>query len=1020
MSLGWLIAWPVLTHIAPSFPSMRPNTALAFVLTGAALYLLVDERAARARLRAGRACAAVGLGLSALTLSQYLFAVELPLAHWPTPASRMAPNTALAFVLLNGALAVWDDRRRWVRACGQACTLFSFALAFMAIVGHGYGVRELYGLSGYSSMAVHTAAGLLVLSGGVLAARIAQGPLAMLADTGPAGVANRRFLPFILVVPFVIGWFRLRGQQLGWYETEFGLALMVTLSTFLLAGVWLWNAHAQERMQAEREHAQRDERFLLELGELLRTSREPEHALQQVTQRLGEYLGASRCAFSEIDELADRSITRGDYARGLPPLAGERKLSASSADVLALLRAGQLLVSADARSDPRTAADYATAYGPLGLCARIAVPLLRAGQWVGLLLVSTGEPRAWTQREINLVESAAEKAWVWFEHLRMLEALAEREQDLLVTMRSIGDGLLTTDGHGRVRTLNPVAERLTGWSASDARGKPLSEVFRIIHEDTRAELESPAARVLREGAVVGLANHTLLLARDGSERPISDSAAPMLAADGGLRGVVLVFRDATAERAAEEARRLSERMRERGRFFELSLDLVCIASSKGYFLELNPAFSRTLGYASGELVARPILDFVHPDDVRPTLHEFGRMTQGESTLGFTNRYRCKDGSYRWLQWRAARDEGGLMYATARDITEDLRKAEALRESEERWRILIEGARDYAIFMLDARGHVSSWNAGAERIMGFRAAEIVGRHIAAFLTSDDPARSHPERELTKALEHGRCEEEGWRVRKDGSRFWANVVLAPLRDDQGQLRGYVKVMRDFTERQKARAQLEAREASLEASLKDRELLLQEVHHRVKNNLQIIASLVSMQIRVVSDGPSRIALEECKTRVQAIALIHEQLYQSRDFASIPFSTYVRSLAANVFHAMGVSPASIRLELQIDPVSLTVDKAIPCGLILNELITNALKHAFPNERRGSLRVALRGGAEAVSLSVSDDGVGIAEDFDLERSKSLGMQLVATLVDQLDGRLSIARAGGTAFDVTFPAKSAA
>ena len=159
-----------------------------------------------------------------------------------------------------------------------------------------------------------------------------------------------------------------------------------------------------------------------------------------------------------------------------------------------------------------------------------------------------------------------------------------------------------------------------------------------------------------------------------------------------------------------------------------------------------------------------------------------------------------------------------------------------------------------------------------------------------------------------------------------------------------------------------------------------------------------------------------QECQTRVEAIALIHEKLYQSKDYSRVPFSEYTRSLAANIFHATGVSPASITLHLEVETLSLPVDKAIPCGLILNELITNALKHAFPNERVGNVRVELRRvGERELMLSVSDDGIGIPDGFDPAKSISLGVQLVSTLVEQLDGQLEIVRQQGTTIRVRFP-----
>lgn len=211
---------------------------------------------------------------------------------------------------------------------------------------------------------------------------------------------------------------------------------------------------------------------------------------------------------------------------------------------------------------------------------------------------------------------------------------------------------------------------------------------------------------------------------------------------------------------------------------------------------------------------------------------------------------------------------------------------------------------------------------------------------------------------------------------------------------------------------------RTEQLSAMLKERDVLLQEIHHRVKNNLQVISSLINMQVRRLSDGPNRDALSDCQTRVQAIALIHETLYQSRDYAQIPFSEYAKSLSNVVFHA-GAQPSSVTLELDIAEVSLAVDRAIPCGLILNELISNALKHAFPEGRPGTVRVELSSlAAGRLTLAIEDDGVGIPTDLDVSRSGRLGLQLVRTLAGQLDAELFVQRARGTRFELSFAAEA--
>ena len=214
------------------------------------------------------------------------------------------------------------------------------------------------------------------------------------------------------------------------------------------------------------------------------------------------------------------------------------------------------------------------------------------------------------------------------------------------------------------------------------------------------------------------------------------------------------------------------------------------------------------------------------------------------------------------------------------------------------------------------------------------------------------------------------------------------------------------------------VEQRTAQLRDALKEKETLLQEIHHRVKNNLQVISSLISIQMRRAGPGFSQGALQECQTRVQAIALVHEQLYQSRDYSRVPFAQYARSLASNVFRVADALHEDVRLELEVGEVELAVDKAIPCGLILNELITNALKHAFSQERRGTVRVELEQTASGrVRLAVKDSGVGLPADFDIRQSNTLGMQLMRTLAEQLSASLEVRRAApGTSFELVFQA----
>jgi two-component sensor histidine kinase len=223
------------------------------------------------------------------------------------------------------------------------------------------------------------------------------------------------------------------------------------------------------------------------------------------------------------------------------------------------------------------------------------------------------------------------------------------------------------------------------------------------------------------------------------------------------------------------------------------------------------------------------------------------------------------------------------------------------------------------------------------------------------------------------------------------------------------------------EETRNQLVRSSQEVGASLREKEILLQEVHHRVKNNLQVISSLISLQLRPIRDQVSREALQACQARVQAISLIHTMLYQSKDYANVPFSEYARTLAGNILNTVGTVPGQVVLDLAIGDVALPVDKAIPCGLILNELITNSLKHGFPEGRRGTIRVELRKtDRNQLHLSVADNGVGMPPGINIRQTQSLGMHLVCALAEQLAAELTVAGEQGTSFKFTFTAGTAA
>jgi PAS domain S-box-containing protein len=364
--------------------------------------------------------------------------------------------------------------------------------------------------------------------------------------------------------------------------------------------------------------------------------------------------------------------------------------------------------------------------------------------------------------------------------------------------------------------------------------------------------------------------------------------------------------------------------------------------------------------------------------------------------------------------------GQVIVASIIDIT-DRQRAESFRRQ---MADLVESAED-GIVAKDLNGIVLSWNPGAEHLLGYRAEEIIGQPVRRLIPE---SRQDEETRILEQIRQGRpvAHFETVRRRRDGSLIDVSLTISPIRDHSGAVVGASKIMRDITSRKRHQEELVALNRSLEeqvlartVELKERESLLQEVHHRVKNNLQVISSLINMQIRGLKDTSSRMALSDCQTRVQTMAQIHEMLYQSKNYAQVPFAKYAKDLTARVLSASGDALSAVSLQYELEDMSLPVETAIPCGLILNELVGNALKHAFPGGATGTIRVGLRTLPDRlISLSVSDDGIGIAHELNIRKLNSLGMQLVETLVGQIEGHLEIVRHQGTTFRITFPAEA--
>ena len=575
---------------------------------------------------------------------------------------------------------------------------------------------------------------------------------------------------------------------------------------------------------------------------------------------------------------------------------------------------------------------------------------------------------------------------------RVEEALAKREKWFSATLASVGDAVIATDMNGVVTFMNPVAQSLTGWSLAEATGKSMDLVFNIVNKDTRRPVENPVKKVFRDGKAVGLADHTLLLSKDGKEFDIEDSAAPILTDSREGLGVVLVFRDITSKRQAEEETKRQKELLQL--ILESIADGVVVADSNGKFLVFNAAAEQILGIGATEAtpdkwseqygVYLPDTVTPYPPDQLPLV----RTIRGESVDVvelFIRNPQVPEGRLLSINGRPLRNEDGAVQGGVvvfHDMTERKKAEEVLRQSEERFRLLVSEVTDYAILMLDPEGIIASWNAGAERIKGYRSDEILGKHFSCFYTTEDVESGKPAHELKVATEQGRFEDEGWRLRKDGSRLWANVVVTALRDRTGHLRGFAKVTRDITEHKRTQELLMQAKEEAERGSKFKDQFLSTMSHELRTPLNAVLGfsdlLADERYGPLNDRQQRYVAHIHTGGKHLLKLISDILDLSKIEAGrmelAREDVTVASAFTEVISALYplAEKKSQALLQQVEPNIHVHADAMRFKQILMNLVANAIK--FTPES-GRIELAARQVDDQVRVEVRDNGPGIPLD---------------------------------------------
>ncbi len=453
----------------------------------------------------------------------------------------------------------------------------------------------------------------------------------------------------------------------------------------------------------------------------------------------------------------------------------------------------------------------------------------------------------------------------------------------------------------------------------------------------------------------------------------------------------------------EQVRSLAERDHRTRAMLNSALDAVISVNSEGKVVEWNPAAEIMFGHPRDVAIGQLLIPLISPSAYRSKYMEsFAHTTSAVDTMTPSARFEAKavrkngdEFPVEFTVCSASVQEQILLTSYIRDLSRQ-------KEAEEQNLLLssiLKGSED-AIIGEDLQGIIRVWNQGASRILGWDGREVIGKHASAILPGSlTPADS----EIEEASRLGKSIEtvEIVRKRKDGTSVYLSLSISPIRTSQGELVGRATIARDITEKRLA-------EDLMRASLHEKELLLKEVHHRVKNNMQVISSLLKLQSEYLGDDGARRLFKQSDERIRSMAIIHERLYRAETLSEIDLAEYIKELTSFLLRSHSVRPERITVNMNLLPIQLGIDQAIPCGLLLNECISNAFKHAFNPETGGELTITLGVDGEDVMLSIADNGKGLPANFDPMRPESMGFEIVRTLTEQLQGSLEVQRAQGT------------
>lgn len=658
------------------------------------------------------------------------------------------------------------------------------------------------------------------------------------------------------------------------------------------------------------------------------------------------------------------------------------------------------------------------------------------GKVIGLIALISRRPltnRLHAEATLKLV---AERAARELERQQTEELLRLNYERYRLTVQTAMDGFLLVDMRGRIVETNEAYCRMSGYSREELLKLGILDIDAVLD---KAEVTERLETLKAHGEMRLETKHRR---KDGTSFDAEVSIKYQPDEDG---RAVSFIRDITQRKQSEAMLRESEaRFRS---YFELPAMGFAITSPEKGWIEVNDKLCQLLEYSRDELSSLTWSVLTHPDDIQADLAQFQRLLAGEvDSYSMEKRFIRKRSGSIWTYLSVGcvrKQDGSLKYALAalQDISKRYQMETALKTLATSFahlsgRAFFEAvARHIATatkvdFVFVGEYHPKQATisnlGGFERAQVMRDfnyllantpfAEVVGKRVCHF--PDRLRERFPEAAISKRLQ---AESFLGMPLFDKHQQPIGLLVAMHTGPLPNVPAITQLFEIFTERVTAEMQRANAEKALNQSIREKDFLLKEVHHRVKNNLQIVSSLMRLQRGQTDDPAVSSVLKDMQDRLRSMALIHEHLYRSEDLSRVDLSAYLRQLCQQLFRALAANSDLIRLNLDLSPVELDIDSAIPIGLLVNELVSNAIKYGFPDGRRGEVLVKLHTLPDGSGwhLRVADDGVGLPADFETKRTSSLGLQLIGDLVRQLGGRLEIGPGPGAVFDVEFKADRA-